>query len=67
MSSLDYTHELCICIQKETTVTESSHSTSFVLSEVLMDAISAWQCIKNDDVARRVGKNIQERIDKMLV
>jgi len=59
----DYAHELCIHFQREVTVTETTHSSPVVLPEALMDAISAWQCIKSDDEARVVGKRIQDWID----
>ena len=60
---MDYAHALTISLQREITATETTHSSPFVLPEVLMDAISAWQAIKDNAIAYQVGRKIQDWID----
>jgi hypothetical protein len=62
---MDYAHQLVIPFQRSTTAKETYHGQGVILPEMLLDSISAWQAIKDDDIARNVGKNIQEQIDRM--
>jgi hypothetical protein len=59
----DYAHHLRLPLQPEITVS-GTHSTEVIVPETVWDAIEAWRCIKDDDLAYMVGKNIQKRIDE---
>ena len=63
---MDYAHELRIPIQEQVTITGKGvhHSPSLALTDELWTAIGAWQAIKDDDESRRVGANIQEKINE---
>jgi len=59
----DFAHELIIPLVPLMTAIETCHSEAVLVPDVIWDACGAWQNIKDEEEASRVGRNIQERIN----
>jgi hypothetical protein len=62
IASIDYAHHLRLPLVAETTVS-GTHESVVSVPDTVWDAIEAWRCIRDDDIAYMVGKNIQAKID----
>lgn len=56
---------ITIPLQPLTTVTDVHHGPAVVLSEELLQAIDAWQLIKDEEEANRAAERLQERINEI--
>ena len=61
---MDFAHELSLPLQRTVTATSTHYGPCIEISEEIWTAIGIWQHIISDEEAARVGKNIQERIDR---
>ena len=62
---MDYAHTLTIPLQPLTTVTSTHHSQALEIPLSIWRAIDIWYCVKDDAVAARVGRVIQQRLDDL--